>query len=130
MLPVNPAPAPARNVLGDTLQPCSVNPLTGFFRTGCCDSGPQDRGLHLVCAVMTDAFLAFSLSRGNDLVTPAPAAGFPGLKAGDRWCLCLPRWVEALEAGVAPKIVLAATHEAVLESVPLETLIANAIDVS
>lgn len=90
----------------------------------------QDRGLHLVCAVMTDAFLMFSQSRGNDLVTPMPAAGFPGLKAGDRWCLALPRWVEALEAGVAPKIVLAATNEAVLESVPLDVLLANAIDIS
>ena len=125
-----PSPAPARNVLGDPLQPCSIRPLTGFFRTGGCDSGPQDRGLHLVCAVMTDAFLTFSLTRGNDLITPMPAVGFPGLKAGDRWCVSLARWVEALEAGIAPKVVLAATHEAVLESVPLETLIAHAIDVS
>ena len=123
-------PSPGRNVLGDPLQPCSVRPLTGFFRTGCCDTGTQDLGLHVVCAVMTEEFLAFSRSRGNDLVTPVPEVGFPGLQAGDRWCLALARWVEALEAGIAPRIVLAATHEAALESVPLDILLAHAIDIS
>ena len=101
----------ARNVLGGELQPCSLQPRTGYFRNGCCETGPEDTGLHTVCAVMTAEFLAFSKSVGNDLSTPVPDYGFPGLKPGDRWCLCAPRWKEALDAGMAPKVVLEATHE-------------------
>ncbi len=119
-----------RNVLGEPLQPCSDNPLTGFFRTGSCVTGPDDIGRHTVCAEMTAAFLAFSKSRGNDLSTPRPEMAFPGLKPGDRWCLVAPRWVEALEAGVAPRIVLLATHEAVLAYADLKTLKAYALDLS
>jgi uncharacterized protein (DUF2237 family) len=122
--------APSRNVLGGALAPCSHDPLTGFFRTGCCDTGPQDIGAHVVCAQMTEDFLEFSVAMGNDLVTPAPAVGFPGLHPGDRWCLCALRWREARAAGVAPPIVLAATHERVLEYVSLEELVEHAIDVS
>lgn len=98
------------NILGTTLEPCSVRPMTGFFRDGCCHTGPDDVGSHTVCAVMTQEFLEFSRSRGNDLSTPMPEYGFPGLKSGDRWCLCAARWQEAFEAGFAPKVVLAATH--------------------
>ena len=96
--------APSRNVLGDRLDVCSLNPMTGFFRDGCCDTGREDFGSHTVCAVMTAAFLEFSKSRGNDLSTPIPEIGFHGLKPGDRWCLCAPRWREALEAGHAPRV--------------------------
>lgn len=113
-----------RNVLGGQLVDCSHDPLTGFFRDGCCRTGPGDVGLHLVCAVMTDAFLAFGRMRGNDLVTPRP--GFPGLVAGNRWCVCVLRWKEALEANVAPPIVLEATHVSTLEFVALEDLVAHA----
>jgi uncharacterized protein (DUF2237 family) len=112
----------ARNVLGGELKPCSNTPLTGFFRNGCCETGPDDLGLHTVCAVMTAEFLAFSRSQGNDLSTPQPAYGFPGLKPGDRWCLCAPRWKEALDAGMAPQLVLEATHEETLAIVPLGVL--------
>src|SRR5262249_50301906 len=98
-----------RNVLGDRLEVCSINPMTGFFRDGCCDTGREDIGSHTVCAVMTAAFLAFSKSCGNDLSTPVPEFGFRGLKPGDRWCLCAPRWQEALAAGRAPRVVLRAT---------------------
>lgn len=98
------------NVLGQPLKPCSVQPITGFFRNGCCETGPTDRGRHIVCTVMTDEFLAFSKAQGNDLSTPMPEYDFPGLKAGDQWCLCLERWREAYEAGKAPKVVLEATH--------------------
>ena len=98
-----------RNVLGDRLEVCSINPMTGFFRDGCCDTGQEDIGSHTVCAVMTAAFLEFSKSRGNDLSTPMPEFGFRGLKPGDRWCLCAPRWQEALETGQAPRVVLRAT---------------------
>jgi uncharacterized protein (DUF2237 family) len=112
----------ARNVLGGPLVPCSMDPLTGFFRNGCCETGPEDVGMHTVCAVMTAEFLAFSRSVGNDLSTPRPEFGFPGLKPGDRWCLCAPRWKEALDAGVAPRVVLAATHEEVLAISPLGIL--------
>ncbi len=112
----------AKNVLGTELQPCSMKPLTGYFRDGCCTRGSDDDGLHLVCAVMTNEFLAFSVSRGNDLVTPMPHYMFPGLKAGDRWCLCVQRWKEAMEAGVAPKVVLESTHMSTLEFVDLEDL--------
>ena len=112
----------ARNVLGGELLSCSLDPVTGFYRNGCCETGPEDMGLHTVCAVMTDDFLAFSKSMGNDLSTPRPEYGFAGLKAGDRWCLCAPRWKEALDAGMAPKLVLAATHEETLAIVPLGVL--------
>lgn len=118
--------SPARNVLGTELVPCSMDPLTGFFRDGCCNTGPGDRGRHLVCARMTYEFLEFSRSRGNDLVTPRPEFGFPGLKAGDRWCLCAMRWKEAYEAGVAPPVVLESTHHSALEFVTLDQLKSHA----
>jgi uncharacterized protein (DUF2237 family) len=119
---------PARNVLGGTLLPCSVAPLTGFFRDGCCNTGPMDHGLHVVCAEMTEAFLAFSAARGNDLSTPRPEYGFPGLKPGDRWCLCAARWEEARLAGRAPKVLLEATHQAALAVVSLAHLRQHALD--
>ncbi|HLY78938.1 MAG TPA: DUF2237 domain-containing protein [Caulobacteraceae bacterium] len=112
----------ARNVLGGELVPCSNAPQTGFFRNGCCETGPEDLGLHTVCAVMTAEFLAYSQSVGNDLTTPMPDYGFPGLKPGDRWCLCAPRWKEALDAGCAPQVVLEATHEETLAIAPLGVL--------
>jgi uncharacterized protein (DUF2237 family) len=121
-------PSSARNVLGDPLACCCLQPKTGFYRDGYCHTGPQDIGSHTVCAQMTDAFLRFSVARGNDLVTPHPEFGFPGLKAGDRWCLCVLRWIEAFEAGVAPPIVLAATHEKALEYASLAQLRARALD--
>jgi uncharacterized protein len=114
--------ADARNVLGGELLTCSIVPLTGFFRNGCCETGPHDPGMHTVCAVMTTEFLAYSRSVGNDLSTPAPEYGFAGLKPGDRWCLCAPRWKEALDAGAAPQLVLEATHEETLAIVPLGVL--------
>jgi uncharacterized protein len=120
----------ARNVLGDRLQTCSEAPVTGFYRDGCCNTGPEDLGVHTVCAVMTTEFLQFSRSRGNDLSTPMPEFGFPGLKSGDRWCLCAARWKEALDAGMAPRVVLAATHEATLEIVALDDLKRYALDLS
>jgi len=110
------------NVLGEPLKPCSFDPMTGFWRDGCCNTGPADRGRHTVCVRLTDGFLAFSRARGNDLSTPRPEFGFPGLRPGDRWCLCAARWVEALAAGQAPKVVLASTHRSVLELVPLAVL--------
>ncbi|WP_022835779.1 DUF2237 family protein [Salisaeta longa] len=116
----------ARNVLGTALTSCSEEPLTGFYRDGCCHTGPSDRGLHVVCAEMTDAFLAFTKAQGNDLTTPQPAFNFPGLQPGDRWCVCAARWQEALEAGVAPPVDLAATHERALAVVALEDLKAHA----
>ncbi len=119
-----------RNVLGGALALCSDAPVTGFFRTGCCHTAPQDAGAHTVCAIMTDDFLAFSKARGNDLSTPRPEFGFPGLKAGDRWCLCAARWKEAHDAGKAPKLVLAATHERTLSYVSLDALKAHAVDLS
>lgn len=112
----------ARNVLGGDLAPCSTSPLTGFYRNGCCETGSDDTGQHTVCAVMTEAFLKFSQSVGNDLSTPRPEFDFSGLRAGDRWCLCAPRWKEALNAGAAPLIVLEATHEEVLAIAPLGVL--------
>ncbi len=112
----------ARNVLGGELIPCSNRPLTGFFRNGCCETGPDDTGLHTVCVVMSAEFLAFSKAAGNDLSTPHPRFGFPGLKPGDRWCLCAPRWKEALDAGMAPQVVLESTHEETLAIVPLGVL--------
>lgn len=118
----------ARNVLGEDLMTCSADPVTGFFRNGLCDTCRDDQGMHTVCAEMTDDFLEFSASRGNDLSAPVPAYNFPGLKAGDFWCLCLMRWVEAHEAGVAPKVKLKATHASVLEFVDLSTLRRYAVD--
>lgn len=112
----------ARNVLGGLLQVCSVSPMTGFVRDGVCHTGPQDIGSHTVCAQMTDAFLQYAQSRGNDLVTPVPEYGFPGLKAGDRWCVCAARWLEAAEDGMAPPVVLDATHEHTLQTVALADL--------
>lgn len=117
-----------KNVLGGVLRSCSTYPMTGFYRTGCCETGPDDRGVHVVCTVMTEEFLLFSKLLGNDLSTPRPEVGFEGLKPGYKWCLCLDRWVEALEAGVAPPIVLTATHEAALDKVSLEQLMTHAAD--
>ena len=112
----------SRNVLGGDLRPCSADPLTGFYRNGCCDTGGDDVGVHVVCARMTAEFLAFSVARGNDLVTPVPEHGFPGLQPDDRWCLCVDRWKEALDADVAPPVFLDATHAAALEWVSLDDL--------
>ncbi len=114
------------NVLGDELEPCSEDPLTGFYRDGCCNTGAEDIGVHVVCARMTDDFLVFSKENGNDLSTPQPESGFPGLAVGDRWCLCASRWKEALDAGVAPPVVLASTHASALEWVELDELQAHA----
>jgi uncharacterized protein (DUF2237 family) len=118
-----------RNVLGEPLETCSLKPMTGFFRDGCCDTSREDRGSHTVCAVMTAAFLKFSKSRGNDLSTPVPEYGFPGLQPGNRWCLCAPRWREAFEAQCAPRVVLRATHEAALEYCTLADLKRFAADI-
>ena len=112
----------SHNVLGKELQLCCTSPMTGFFRNGKCDTSPQDYGVHVVCARMTDEFLKFTKAQGNDLSTPIPAYNFPGLKDGDCWCLCAARWKEALDVGFAPPVVLEATHEAVLDYVPLEVL--------
>lgn len=120
----------ARNVLGEPLETCSTSPMTGFFRDGCCNTGPGDRGSHTVCALVTDEFLQFSRSRGNDLSTPMPQFGFPGLKAGDRWCLCAPRWQEAFAAGRAPRVVLKSTHEGALLHCALSDLKTLAADLS
>lgn len=121
------APAMAKNVLGTDLQDCSHEPLTGFFRDGCCHTGAEDVGLHIVCSELTEEFLAFSKSVGNDLSTPHPEFGFPGLKPGNRWCLCALRWKEALEAGVAPSVVLESTHMSTLEFIDLEDLQEHAV---
>ncbi len=116
---MNPEPL---NVLGTPLVPCSYDPLTGYFRDGCCQTDERDQGSHVICAKVTQAFLDFSRQRGNDLITPRPDYRFPGLKAGDRWCLCALRWKEAYEAGVAPKVILESTHSRALEYVTLEQL--------
>jgi len=116
-----------RNVLGGPLHPCSQDPVTGFFRDGLCRTCEEDRGVHTVCARVTEEFLAFSRANGNDLSSSVPQFGFPGLKPGDKWCLCAGRWKEALEAGMAPPVVLESTHEATLEIVPLEVLREHAI---
>ena len=118
----------ARNVLGGELIACSNQPLTGFFRNGCCETSAEDVGMHTVCAVMTAEFLSFSRAAGNDLSTPHPEFGFPGLQPGNRWCLCAPRWQQALEAGRAPRIVLRATHEGALRYCHLEDLKRFAVD--
>jgi uncharacterized protein (DUF2237 family) len=117
-----------KNVLGTELQTCSVDPMTGFYRDGCCQTGAEDLGMHTVCAEMTEEFLRFSKQRGNDLSTPNEAWGFPGLKPGNRWCLCVLRWKEALEANMAPRVVLGATHMSVLEFVDLEDLQRHAVE--
>jgi uncharacterized protein len=119
-----------RNVLGGPLQTCSDSPRTGFYRDGCCNVGDDDFGAHAVCVRVTKEFLAFSAEHGNDLSTPLPEFGFPGLKPGDKWCLCAARWVEALEADAAPRLVLTATHEVMLEYAPLEDLKKYAIDLN
>jgi uncharacterized protein (DUF2237 family) len=118
---------PDTNVVGGTLLPCSNDPVTGFYRDGCCATGPEDVGSHTVCSVMTEEFLAFSRRAGNDLSTPRPEWGFPGLDAGDRWCVCAVRWLEAYHAGCAPAVVLGATHARALEVVSIETLLAHAL---
>jgi uncharacterized protein (DUF2237 family) len=118
------------NVLGERLEACSLSPMTGFFRDGCCDTNREDIGSHTVCAVMTESFLEFSRSRGNDLSTPVPDYGFPGLKPGDRWCLCAPRWREALEAGHAPRVLLRATHAGALKDCALADLKRLALDLT
>jgi hypothetical protein len=112
----------ALNVLGTPLVPCSYDPLTGYFRDGCCNTDEQDQGSHVICAVMTQEFLDFSLEEGNDLITPRPEYRFKGLKAGDRWCLCALRWRHAFEAGVAPKVILDCTHSRALDHVTLDQL--------
>jgi len=114
------------NVFGEKLEICSNDPVTGFYRTGCCETGLQDSGRHLVCAIMTSKFLEFSKLQGNDLSTPIPQYNFPGLKEGDRWCLCALRWKEAYEAGMAPKVVLEATNEKVLKIIQMDNLIEHA----
>jgi uncharacterized protein len=119
----------SRNVLGEPLEVCSLKPMTGFFRDGCCDTSREDVGSHTVCAVMTAGFLAFSKSGGNDLSTPVPEFGFPGLRPGDRWCLCAPRWQEAFEAGQAPRVVLRATQEGALSHCAFADLKRFAIDI-
>src|SRR6516165_731497 len=123
-------PGAARNVLGEPLELCSIKPITGFYRDGCCNTGQEDIGSHTVCAVMTGAFLDFSKSRGNDLSTPVPELGFPGLQPGDRWCLCASRWQEAFEAGQAPRVVLRATHEAAVADCSLANLKRHAVDLA
>jgi uncharacterized protein len=123
-------PEAPRNVLGERLDICSMKPMTGFFRDGCCDTSKEDVGSHTVCVVMTAEFLAFSKSRGNDLSTPIPEYGFPGLKPGDRWCLCAPRWQEAFQAGQAPRVVLRATHEGALAYCALGDLKRFAMDLA
>ncbi|MEE9586689.1 MAG: DUF2237 domain-containing protein [Hyphomicrobiaceae bacterium] len=118
------------NVFGEPVEICSIDPMTGFYRSGCCHTGPEDMGSHTVCCQVTTEFLAFSKSCGNDLSTPRPEFGFAGLEPGDRWCLCAARWQEAFEAGAAPRVVLTATNEAALEIVKLEDLKPYAIDLS
>jgi uncharacterized protein (DUF2237 family) len=120
-------PLPSRNVLGGPLKACSVTPLTGFFRNGSCDTCAEDLGCHSVCVEVTPEFLEFSRASGNDLSTPRPEFGFPGLNPGDRWCVCAVRWFEALESNVRSPIVLASTHERTLEFIPLELLQQHAI---
>ncbi len=120
----------AMNVLGSPLVECSFDPLTGFYRDGCCNTGPEDTGIHTVCVLMTEEFLRFSKVLGNDLSTPRPEFGFKGLKPGDQWCLCAGRWFEAYREGHAPKVRLEATHEETLAIIPLATLKKYAIDLN
>lgn len=116
----------AKNIFGEPLEICSASPMTGYYRNGCCESGEEDVGSHTVCTVLSMEFLMFSKARGNDLMTPIPQLGFPGLKEGDRWCICLARWLEAKEQGVAPEVILEATNEKILEHISLEAIIAYA----
>ena len=125
--PGQPSPSAAKNILGGPLAACSAQPLTGFFRDGCCRTDEHDHGRHIICALMTEKFLRFSVAQGNDLSTPRPEFEFPGLKPGDRWCVCATRWKEALEASAAPPVVLEACHEAALKFVTLEQLQSNAV---
>ena len=125
-----PGRRPSRNVLGGPLDICSARPLTGFFRNGCCDTATEDLGSHTVCVVVTAEFLAFSQAAGNDLSTPRPEFDFAGLRPGDRWCLCAPRWQEALNAGAAPRVVLRATHEEALDYCTLSELKRHAVDLA
>jgi uncharacterized protein (DUF2237 family) len=115
-------------VIGGALLECSAHPLTGFFRDGCCATGPEDVGSHTVCTIVTERFLSFSHQIGNDLTTPQPELGFPGLRPGDRWCVCAARWVEAHDSGCAPPVLLAATHERALELIGIDTLLAYAFE--
>ena len=124
----SPETSTAINVLGTPLETCGTDPVTGFFRDGCCHTDQRDAGVHTVCAVLTRAFLEYSRARGNDLVTPRPEFGFPGLKPGDRWCLCAARWFEAWQAGKAPGVVLGATHQRTLSKVPFEALQGCAVE--
>ena len=119
-----------RNVLGSEIQDCSIDPMTGFYRDGCCNTGPGDIGTHTVCSIMTDEFLEYSRNKGNDLTTPRPEFGFPGLKAGDAWCLCALRWEEARQAGFAPRVKLTSTNIKTLEMVEFEHLKAHQIDLN
>ena len=118
------------NVFGDPLQPCSFDPLTGFFRTGCCDADSEDMGKHFVCARVSDDFLQYQVSRGNDLITPRPEFSFAGLKDGDQWCVCANRWLESFRAGCAPSVVLTSTNAKVLGLIDLETLKSHAVDMN
>jgi uncharacterized protein (DUF2237 family) len=122
-------PASERNVLGGPLEPCGTDPVTGFYRDGCCSTGPEDLGSHTVCTVVSAEFLALQRQLGNDLSTPLPEHGFPGLRPGDRWCVVAVRWLQAYRSGAAAGVVLAATHERALEIVPLEALRRHAVDV-
>ena len=118
------------NVLGEELKPCSMDPVTGFFRNGCCDTSDLDHGSHTICAIMTAEFLEFSKAAGNDLSTPRPEFGFAGLKPGDQWCLCAGRWVQAMEAGAAPKVRLSSTHQRALDVAKLDDLRAHSADLN
>lgn len=118
------------NVFGEPLDTCSNRPMTGFFRDGCCNTSDQDVGSHTVCVTVTSEFLEFSSARGNDLSTPRPEFGFPGLRPGDRWCLCAARWLEAYEAGAAPRVLLRCTHQRALDTVSLKLLRAFAVDLN
>ena len=122
--------ANAKNVFGEQLEVCCTSPMTGFYRNGACETGPMDIGTHVVCAEVTEEFLEFTRSRGNDLSTPSPHHGFPGLKPGDKWCLCVSRWKEALGAGIAPPVALSATNESALKHVSIEDLKKHALDLS
>ncbi len=125
-----PQMSPRLNVLGEAIKPCSTTPMTGFFRDGCCNTGPQDVGKHTVCVQMTDEFLAFSKYLGNDLSTPRPEFGFAGLKHGDRWCLCVDRWAQAHAEDAAPLVILESTHQEALQTVPFEVLRKMALDMN
>ncbi len=123
-------PVNQQSVLDEPLAPCSTDPMTGFTRNGCCETGRQDVGSHTVCVQLTTEFLEYSKNQGNDLITPIPAYNFPGLKEGDRWCLCASRWKEAYDAGVAPKVIMRSTHKKALELIPFSALSSHALDLS